>query len=424
MNYNKLSESKQDLLDEKYNCILCSVIIKNENPYICYICQKIYHDKCLKDWDKRCKSQNKNLLCPNCRNELSIEKWNKKLDYEDIRKDHANLMNKLNEYILINNMNNNINVIKDKKINELKDYKIKFERAKELFRNLLNKVNFLVSLFKLKENNKSNYLININSKDFNNLDVDDISNIINIKLDKLNNYIRNGNIININKKNNNNINIKAESSLSKEDEYKNNIDLIYFSNSKENCNIFGKKFVKNNKDNIEFIINGTKQKEIQSNYELKEGENIITLIIKNKLVNLSYMFYKCYSLNNISELKYLDVKDLKDFSYMFYGCSQLSNVNSLKNWSVSNCKTFECMFYGCSLLSNIKSLEKWNVSNCNNFSYMFSKCSLLIDAKPLEKWNVSNGNNFNNMFWKCSSILDLNPLQNWNVPEEELKSEI
>ena len=49
MNYNKLSESKQDILDEKYNCYICNSNIKNENPYFCYICQKIFHEKCLKD---------------------------------------------------------------------------------------------------------------------------------------------------------------------------------------------------------------------------------------------------------------------------------------------------------------------------------------------------------------------------------------
>ena len=41
INYNKLSESKQDILDEKYNCILCDIIIKNENPYLCYKCQNL-----------------------------------------------------------------------------------------------------------------------------------------------------------------------------------------------------------------------------------------------------------------------------------------------------------------------------------------------------------------------------------------------
>ena len=32
INYNKLSESKQEILDDKYNCILCSILIKNEQP--------------------------------------------------------------------------------------------------------------------------------------------------------------------------------------------------------------------------------------------------------------------------------------------------------------------------------------------------------------------------------------------------------
>ena len=32
-NYNRLSETNQQILDEKYNCILCQVVIKNEKPY-------------------------------------------------------------------------------------------------------------------------------------------------------------------------------------------------------------------------------------------------------------------------------------------------------------------------------------------------------------------------------------------------------
>ena len=36
INYDKLSESKQEILDENYNCKICSIIIKNEKPYFCY----------------------------------------------------------------------------------------------------------------------------------------------------------------------------------------------------------------------------------------------------------------------------------------------------------------------------------------------------------------------------------------------------
>ena len=98
INYDKLTSSKQELLDEKYSCNICSFIIKNENPYLCYKCQNIFHEKCLKDWDNKCKLQNKILECPTCRNKSPIEKWNKKLYYEDNRIDIAILLNKINEY--------------------------------------------------------------------------------------------------------------------------------------------------------------------------------------------------------------------------------------------------------------------------------------------------------------------------------------
>ena len=119
-NYEHLSESKQEVLDEKYNCILCSITIKNENPYFCYQCQKIYHEKCLKEWDNMMKLQNEKLTCPNCKNELPIEAWKKKLDFEENRNDDANLINKIKEYRIKNNMNYNINHIKDNKIRNYK----------------------------------------------------------------------------------------------------------------------------------------------------------------------------------------------------------------------------------------------------------------------------------------------------------------
>lgn len=37
LNYNKLSESNQELLDERFKCFICSELIKNEDPPFCYI---------------------------------------------------------------------------------------------------------------------------------------------------------------------------------------------------------------------------------------------------------------------------------------------------------------------------------------------------------------------------------------------------
>ena len=85
INYDKLSESKQDILDEKYNCYICSEQIKKEKPFLCYKCQKIFHKKCLEMWSKKRKSQNQVLACPNCRNELPLEEWKFKLDFEEFR---------------------------------------------------------------------------------------------------------------------------------------------------------------------------------------------------------------------------------------------------------------------------------------------------------------------------------------------------
>ena len=56
--------------------------------------------------------------------------------------------------------------------------------------------------------------------------------------------------------------------------------------------LFGKSFVKKNKENFELIINGEKI-DLIDEYNLKEGENNITLIINKKIANLSHMFYGC-----------------------------------------------------------------------------------------------------------------------------------
>ena len=70
------------------------------------------------------------------------------------------------------------------------------------------------------------------------------------------------------------------------------------------------------------------------------------------------MFYDCNNLKDINELRYLYVKQVKDFSRMFNWCSSLSDIKPLQNWNVSNGNNFECMFLGCSSLSDIKPFTK------------------------------------------------------------------
>ena len=172
INLNKLSESRREMIIEKFSCLICSNIIKNEKPYLCYICQNIFHEKCLKNWDKQCKSQNKNLVCPSCRNELPIEKWNKKLDYEDNRKDNSNLINKINE----------LNEKEKDRIQIIKIYKEYIIKTIDIFKNILININSIHSLLEIKHNSKLNNLLDKYPLNINNLDVDDISKTINEEL--------------------------------------------------------------------------------------------------------------------------------------------------------------------------------------------------------------------------------------------------
>ena len=192
------------------------------------------------------------------------------------------------------------------------------------------------------------------------------------------------------------------------------INLIYNKKDAKGNNIFGEKFVENNKNNIDLIINGKKTKLIKK-YKLLDGDNNVTIVIKNKITNLEYMFYDCKSLKNIDELEILNTKDVNNFKCMFYGCSSLSNINALQNWDVSNGNNFQSMFCGCSSLTNIKAIQNWDVSNGKNFLGMFGECLHLSNIEPLQNWDVSNANNFEGMFCGCSSLLSIEALQNWDV---------
>ena len=50
---------------------------------------------------------------------------------------------------------------------------------------------------------------------------------------------------------------------------------------------YGKKFIENNKNNIELVINGIKS-ELVKDYKLKKGKNNIEILIKNKIINFNY----------------------------------------------------------------------------------------------------------------------------------------
>ena len=353
INYNILSESRQEKLDDIYNCILCSTLIKNENPYLCYKCQKIFHEKCLKDWDKKCKSQNKVFECPNCRNKLQLEKWNKKLNYEDNRKESAYIMNKIKEYKLNNNMNKNINIIKEKKINELKEnennqneliknYEKYILKTKEILKNIFDKVKSIHSLLKLKENNKLNNIRSLKNYS----ELDNISSIIYDELDLFKNYIIDSqkNIVKESKINSINIQNHIDINIKNSKENK----LILANNIKEN------KEEKVDKDNIKekltnFIFNFSEfiNEMNSSRNNIIKKENFVFLVHKDFLIkylgqyNLNYSFINdkilikdksLYSIKN-SIKEYID-KEFKILNEAFYGYNSINFINKENSYEL------------------------------------------------------------------------------------------
>ena len=376
MNYNKLSESKQEILDEKYNCYICNSNIKNENPYFCYICQKIFHEKCLKDWEKKRKELNEILNCPYCNNLLEFEKWKKKLDFIDNRKNEAENMDKINHLEKKEKFQNNMNLINKNKINKLENdnknilnMNAKFiEKTFNLLKNILDKFNEINSLIKNKNNNLTNIIENISKKTIKS-NIDKISNIILEQFEQLITKLKikynNQDYFNQtfsdrfrpppstnkaessnNKKKNQNQNLQ-KINLKKNNE----INLIYTAQYECYQKIFSEKFVKNNFNNIKLCING-KDSPLVYDFKLKKGKNNVTMIIMKKLQNLEKMFYECDSLIDLDQLKFLDTSEVTNFSYMFAGIQSLTNV---------------------------KPLENWDVSKGEDFSYMFSKCYQLLD---------------------------------------------
>ena len=330
LSYNKLTEEKKNIIDERYSCIVCSKNIE-EKPYFCQICQYIYHENCLKNWEKKKKDSHENFFCPHCKEEIPLNQWKQKLFHLEY----------MNEDINLYKIYDLINLINERKIallqNELKS---KNEELNDILLNILRRTTDISSLIKSLMDNRMIHLIK--------------------KYKELNEYIL------------------------RFSKYRNEINLTYYADENGLENIFGEKFVENNKNNIDLFINQTKSP-LVSQYILKKDKNDIKIIIKNDLNNLEYMFYGCKSLVNIEELKYLDTRRVTNFSYIFWGCSSLSDISPIEQWEVSNGINFSNIFSKSNLSEELKAFKNWKEAlkkaNCiNSLSIYNSYNSLIVDS--------------------------------------------
>ena len=171
--------------------------------------------------------------------------------------------------------------------------------------------------------------------------------------------------------------------------------------------IFGDKFVENNKGKCIMIINGKK-------HEL--STHINKDIIKDKLIDIklkeikpiidmSYMFYECKNLFDISNW---DTSNIINMRFMFFDCG---NIPDISKWDTSNVINMSGMFYDC---GNIPDISKWDTSNVTNMSNMFCVCKNLPD---ISKWNTSKVIDMNGMFSCCNNFPDISKWNTSNVTD-------
>ena len=187
----------------------------------------------------------------------------------------------------------------------------------------------------------------------------------------------------------------------------------------QNFRLFGEKFVDNNKENCRIKIND-KESDLKKSYDftefdIKSGEIIkVNLIVINKIVDFSYMFYNCEELMSLDNNS-LKTDNAKNMSFMFYKCISLINLDGLSEWKTDNVTNMNSMFEGCSLLENLEGIFKWKTNNINSITSMFDGCSSLNNLNGLSKWETSNIKEMNSTFKSCSSLSRLDGISKWKM---------
>ena len=406
INYELLSESKQEMFDEKFSCTICEESIKKAldgNPLLCYQCQNIFHKKCLEDWNNKCITQEKIFNCPKCKYELPLINWKEKVNYEEERNYEIDLIAKLNKNNLSNsNMNKKQLIDLEKKYNEY------IEDIRRIFKDIINKINEINSL--IDDDNKLSDIIN---RKINN--PIEISNKIIENLNNIEDFIKN--YVNIQKKKKTRNN-KNRYKKNKDNYIISELEVKYERQENRIINSYEEYFRSNNyikdefkneneiKDNIEITINDIPTPFSYFYNAEKIGKYIIKYKFKNPLKNTNYMFALCKNLTNVN-LSNFNTKYVTNMSNMFLRCESLRDIN-LSNIDAGNVTIMKNMFCNCESLKNIENLSVLNTKNVIDMSRMFFNCQSLTYIN-LSNFNTKKVTNMNYMFYGCKNLnkLDL-----------------
>ena len=190
--------------------------------------------------------------------------------------------------------------------------------------------------------------------------------------------------------------------------------------NRDEIQIFGDNFVKNNKDKLFLIINNRYSELISTKKILKDDYLEVILVQKSdiKITNLSYMFQECIYLNNFEKFKFhdlIDFNDVEDISYMFNKCNIIKELNLNLFGSFKKVKSMEGTFSKCTLLKKINGMDKWNTKNVETMAGMFKECLDLSSIEGIEIFDTRNVKDFSEMFSKCETLENIPDISNWDM---------
>ena len=164
------------------------------------------------------------------------------------------------------------------------------------------------------------------------------------------------------------------------------------------------------KESIDLYVND-KKINFDFKYKIKDSKEIkVKFIFKQKLTNLSYMFYDCSSLKSI-DLSSFNTNNVTNMRCMFYHCSSLKSID-LSSFNTNNVTDMSYMFSNCSSLKSID-LSSFNTNKVTDMYAMFSNCSSL-NSIDLSSFNTNNVTYMYSMFYDCSSLKRENIIINNN----------
>jgi len=163
-----------------------------------------------------------------------------------------------------------------------------------------------------------------------------------------------------------------------------------------------------------FIKNNYSSFNINSN-KIYFNDYVERLIYRFMIVDISYLFYQCSSLEKLPDISKWNTTYIKNMNYLFYGCSSLKELPDISKWNMQNVKNISYMFFSCSSLKALPDISKWNTKYIENLDSIFENCALLTFIPDISKWELNHNITINNIFSGCNSLLSIPDILKWNI---------